>query len=114
MRANSSTLPPIPGRTGPGRRNRSGPVRASGLKLSGFLTTFGVFAASFGYASAHLYVTDAPLQPATVASVATTGTTAATTASATAVPSTTSTTTTTLTSTVRTTTRTAVTKTAGS
>jgi hypothetical protein len=114
MKANSSTLPPIPVRTGPARRNRSGPVPAWALKLGGFLSTFGIFAGSFGYANTHLYVTEAPLQPATVASVATTGTTAATTASATAVPSTTSTTTTTLTSTVRTTTRTAVTKTAGS
>jgi hypothetical protein len=110
MKANSPTLPPIPVRTGLARRNRSGPVPAWGLKLGGFLATFGIFAGSFGYTSTRLYVTNAPLQPATVASVAT----AVTTASATAVPSTTSTTTTTLTSTVRTTTRTALTKTAGS
>ena len=108
MNAKSPTLPPIPVKTGPGRK-RSGPVPAWGLKLGGFLTTLGVFASSFGYASANLYVTNAPLQPATVASVATTGATAATSATATAVPSTTSTTTTTLTSTVRTTTRAAVT-----
>jgi hypothetical protein len=61
------------------------------------LTTLAVFAGSFGYASTHLYVTNAPLQPATVAAVATT-----------------STSTTTLTSTVRTTTRAAVTTTKSS
>jgi len=102
MNAKSPTLPPIPVKTGPGRK-RSGPVPAWGLKLGGFLTTLGVFVGSFGYASANLYVTDAPLQPATVAEVAATDTTA------TAVPSTSSATTTTLTSTVRTTTRAAVT-----
>src|SRR6267378_8095330 len=106
MRAHSPTPPPIPQKTGPGRRNRSGPVPGWGLKLAGLLTTLGVFAGSFGYANAHLYVTNAPLQPATVAAVATTGTTAATTAStATAVTSTASTTTTTLTSAVQTTAR---------
>ena len=105
MNAKSPTLPPIPAKTGPGRK-RSGPVPAWGLKLGGFLTTLGVFVGSFGYASANLYVTNAPLQPATVAAVATVNTT---TASATAVPSTASTTTTTLTSTVRTTTQPAVT-----
>jgi hypothetical protein len=114
MKANSPTLPPTPTKTGPGRRNRSGPVPAWGLKLGGFLTTLAVFAGSFGYANTHLYVTNAPLQPATVASVATTSATAAASAAATAVPSTTSTTTTTLTSTVRTTTRTAVTTTKSS
>jgi len=102
MNAKSTTLPPIPVKTGPGRK-RSGPVPAWGLKLGGFLTTLGVFISSFGYASANVYVTDAPLQPATVAEVAATDTTA------TAVPSTSSATTTTLTSTVRTTTRAAVT-----
>src|SRR5712692_1936350 len=107
MNAKSPTLPPIPEKTGPGRRNRSGPVPAWGLKLGGFLTTLTVFLGSFGYAGTHLYVTNAPLQPATIAQVATTNTTAATAASATAVPSTAGTTTTTLTSTVRTTTRTA-------
>ena len=101
-----TTLPPIPAKTGPGRK-RSGPVPAWGLKLGGVLTTLGVFLGSFGYASANLYVTNAPLQPATV--VAAADTTAATSAAATAAPSTTSTTTTTLTSTVRTTTRAAVT-----
>ena len=109
MKASSPTLPPIPAKTGPGRRNRSGPVPGWGLKLGGFLTTLGVFAGSLGYANAHLYVTNAPLQPATVASVATTGATAATSAAAaTAVPSTTTTSTTTLTSSVRTTTLPAV------
>ena len=103
MKANSPTLPPIPARTGPGRATRrSGPVPAWGLKLGGFLTTLGVFLGSFGYASAHLYVTNAPLQPATVAVADTTPTssTAATTATQT---------TTTLTSAVRTTTQPAVT-----
>jgi hypothetical protein len=105
MNAKSPTLPPTPAKTGPGRK-RSGPVPAWGLKLGGFLTTLGVFVGSCGYASTNLYVTNAPLQPATVAAVATVNTTIA---SATAVPSTGSTTTTTLTSTVRTTTRAAVT-----
>ena len=103
--AKSPTLPPIPAKTGPGRK-RSGPVPAWGLKLGGFLTTIGVFVSSFAYASTNLYVTNAPLQPATVTEVATADTTAPT---ATASPSTASTTTTTLTSTVRTTTRAAVT-----
>src|SRR5206468_4976740 len=107
MNANSPTLPPIPAKTGPGHRNRSGPVPAWGLKLGGFLTTLTVFLGSFGYAGTHLYVTNAPLQPATLAAVATTDTTAA--AAATAVPSTATTTTTTLTSSVQTTTRAAVT-----
>jgi hypothetical protein len=104
MNAKSHTLPPIPARTGPGRK-RSGPVPAWGLKLGGFLTTLGVFVGSFGYASANLYVTNAPLQPATVAEVAATETTP----TATAAPSTVSTTTTTITSSVQTTTRAAVT-----
>ena len=51
-------------KTGPGRRNRSGPVPAWGLKLGGLFTTLAVFAGSFGYANTHLYVTNAPLQPA--------------------------------------------------
>jgi hypothetical protein len=109
VKANSPTLPPIPAKTGPGRK-RSGPVPAWGLKLGGFLTTLGVFVSSFGYAGTHLYVTNAPLQPATVAAVATTGTTAATSAAAaTASPSTATSTTTTLTRAVQTTTRPAVT-----
>ncbi len=108
MKAKSPTLPPIPAKTGPGRK-RSGPIPAWGLKLGGFLTTLGVFVSSFGYAGTHLYVTNAPLQPATVVEVAATSTTAATTASATATPSTAGTTTTTLTRTVQTTTRAAVT-----
>ena len=111
MKAKISTFPTIPAKTGPGRK-RSGPVPVWGLKLGGVLTTLAVFVSSFGYAGTHLYVTNAPLQPATVAEVAVTDTTSA--ATATAVPSTTSTSTTTLTSTVRTTTRTAVTKTASS
>ena len=101
MKANSPTLPPYPAKAGPGRK-RSGPVPAWGLKLGGFLTTLAVFAGSFGFTTANLYVTNAPLQPARVA------------AAATAAPSTASTSTTTLTPTVRTTTRAAVTKTASS
>jgi hypothetical protein len=108
MNANSPTLPPFPVKTGPGRATkRSGPVPAWGLKLGGFLTTLGVFVGSFGYAGTHLYVTNAPLQPATVAEVAVTDTTSA--ATATATTSTASTTTTTLTPSVQTTTRAAVT-----
>ena len=107
MNAKSPTLPPIPAKTGPGRKRSPGPVPAWGLKLGGVLTTLGVFLGSFGYASANLYVTNAPLQPATVAEVAVTDTTSA--ATATATPSTASTTTTTLTPTVQTTTRAAVT-----
>ena len=101
MNAKSPTLPPIPAKTGPGRK-RSGPVPAWGLKLGGLLTTVAVFAGSFGFASAHPYVTNAPLEPATVAAVAT------------PTPSTAAASTTTLTSTVRTTTRTAVTTTKSS
>jgi hypothetical protein len=108
MNAKSPTLPPTSARTGSGRAiKRSGPVPAWGLKLGGFLTTFGVFVGSFGYAGTHLYVTDAPLQPATIAVADTTSATSA--ATATAVPSTASTTTTTLTPSVQTTTRAAVT-----
>jgi len=114
MNAKSPTLPPIPAKTGPGRKRSPGPVPAWGLKLGGMFTTLAVFVGSFGYAGTHLYVTNAPLQPATVAQVATTNTTAATAASATVAPSTAGTTTTTLTSTVRTTTRTAATVTKSS
>ena len=109
MKAKFPTLPPIPAKTGPGRRNRSGPVPAWGMKLGGFLTTLGVFVSSFAYAGSHPYVSNAPLQPATVAQVATANATTATSASATATPSTASTTTTTLSSAVRTTTQPAVT-----
>ena len=110
MNAKSPTLPPIPAKTGPGRKRSPGPVPAWGLKLGGVLTTLGVFLGSFGYANANLYVTNAPLQPATVTAVATTGTMSVTSAStATAVSSTASTTTTTLTSAMRTTTQPAVT-----
>ena len=108
MNAKSPTLPPTSAKTGPGRATkRSGPVPAWGLKAGGFLTTVGVFLGSFGYAGTHLYVTNAPLLPATVGEVAVTDATSA--ATATATPSTASTTTTTLTSAVRTTTQPAVT-----
>ena len=108
VNAQSPTLPPIPPKTGPGRAiKRSGPVPAWGLKLGGFLATLGVFVGSFGFAGTHLYVTNAPLQPSTVAAVAVTDTTS--TATATAVTSTATTTTTTLTPSVQTTTRAAVT-----
>ena len=103
MKATSPTLPPTPAKTGPGRK-RSGPVPAWGLKLGSAMTTVAIFAGSFGFATANLYVTNAPLQPATVAEAAT---------SATATPSTASTTTT-LTSSVGTTTRAAVTVTKSS
>ena len=104
MNAKSPTLPPIPAKTGPGRAiKRSGPVPAWGLKLGGVLTTFGVFLGSFGYAGTHIYVTNAPLQPA-VAEVA-----VANASTATAAPSTARATTTTITTAVQTTTRPAVT-----
>jgi len=107
MNAKSPTLPPTPAKTGPGRGiKRSGPVPPWGLKLGGFLATLGVFVGSFGYAGTHLYVTNAPLQPATV-EVAVTDTTSA--ATATPTSSTANTTTTTLTPSVQTTTRAAVT-----
>jgi hypothetical protein len=102
MKAKSPTLPPFPAKTGPGRKRSPGPVPAWGLKLGGLLTTLAVFGGSFGVASSNPYVTNAPLQPATVAAVAT------------AAPSTATTSTTTLRSTVRTTTRTAVTTTKSS
>ena len=106
MNAKSPTLPPTPAKTGPGRgTKRSGPVPPWGLKLGGFLATLGMFVCSFGYAGTHLYVTNAPLQPAKVAEVAASDATA----TATTTPSTATTTTTTLTSTARTTTRAAVT-----
>ncbi|HEV8535366.1 MAG TPA: hypothetical protein VGR87_06535 [Candidatus Limnocylindria bacterium] len=97
MAASSHTLPPNPAQTGPGRK-RSGPVPAWALKLGTALATLSIFAGSFGYAGAHLYATNAPLQPAVVA--------AATSASTTA--------TVTLGSAVRTTTRAAVTNTRSS
>jgi hypothetical protein len=109
--ANTTSLPPIPVKTGPGKK-KSGPVPAWGLKLGGALATFAVFAASFGYTRTHLYVTNAPLQPATVAAAS--SSTTSTTTPATTTTSTPATTTTTLTPTVRTTTRTATTKTASS
>ena len=76
-----------------------------GLKLGSLLTTLAVFAGSFGYASSNAFVTNAPLKPATVASVATTTSTTSTT---------TTTPTTTLTPSVRATSRPAVTRTASS
>jgi hypothetical protein len=115
MKANSPTLPPIPARTGSGRAiKRSGPVPAWGLKLGSAMATLAVFAGSFGFARANLYVTTAPLQPPTLAAAATGDATVATGATATAAPSTANTTTTTLTSSMRTTTRSAVTTTRGS
>ena len=83
---------------GPGRKKRSGPVPAWALKVASVVMTFSVFGSGLGYASTHLSTTNAPLQPAVVASTSSAG----------------STSTTTLTSAVRTTTRTAVTKTASS
>jgi hypothetical protein len=100
MKTDLTTLPPIPAKTGPGQK-RSGPVPAWGLKLGSLMTTFAIFAGSFGFARANLYVTNAPLQPATVAASA--GRPAASPAVAT------TRTTTTLTSSIRTTTRPAVT-----
>jgi hypothetical protein len=105
MKTDSTTLPPIPAKTGPGRK-RSGPVPAWGLKLGSVMTTLAIFAASFGFAKANLYVTNAPLQPATVAA------SAATPGASPAVATTR--TTTTLTSSIRTTTRPAVTVTKSS
>ena len=103
MAANSNTLPLNP-KTGPGRK-RSGPVPAWALKLGTALATLSVFAGSFGFASSHLYITNAPLQPAVVATSEATTTPTTTTAP----QSTTS-----LSSSVRTTTRTAVTTTKSS
>ena len=108
MRANSTSLPSIPAKTGPGRK-RSGPVPAWGLKLGGALTTLAVFAGSFGYATSNVFVTNAPLKPATVA-VATNTSAASTSTTTTSV----TTPTTTLTPSVRTTARPAVTRTASS
>ena len=109
MPANTTPpLPPLSAKTGPGRtKRRSGPVPAWGLKVASVLMTLTVFGTGLGYASTHLYTTNAPLQPATVAATSTS------TSSATATPAAT-TSTTTLTSAVQTTTRTAVTKTASS
>src|SRR5439155_879142 len=45
MNAKSPTLPPIPAKTGPGRK-RPGPVPRWGLKLGGVLTTPGAFLAT--------------------------------------------------------------------
>ena len=106
MAASSNILPLNP-KTGPGRK-RSGPVPAWALKLGTALATLSVFAGSFGFASSHLYVTNAPLQPAVVATSETTASTTSTTSTS-ATQSTTS-----LSSSVRTTTRTAVTTTKSS
>ena len=70
-----------------------------------------VLAGSFGYATTHLYATNAPLQPATIAAADSTSAASTGTASTSASTSTSSTATTTLTSSVRTTTQTAVTTT---
>ena len=91
---------------GPGRKKRSGPVPAWALKVASVVMTLSVFGSGLGYASTHLSTTNAPLQPAVVATTASAGSTSAATSTATS--------TTTLTSAVRTTTRTAVTKTASS
>ena len=110
MPANTTPpLPPLSAKTGPGRtKKRSGPVPAWGLKVASAVMTFAVFGTGLGYASTHLYTTNAPLQPAAVAATSTS------TSSTTATPAATSTSTTALTSAIRTTTRTAVTKTASS
>ena len=104
MKTDSTTLPPIPAKTGPGRK-RSGPVPAWGLKVGSVMTTLAIFAGSFGFAKANPYVTNAPLQPATVAASA---------ATPAASPAATTTRTTTLTTSIRTTTRPAVTVTKSS
>ena len=108
MAANSHTLPLNP-KTGPGRK-RSGPVPAWALKAGTALATLSIFAGSFGFASSHLYITNAPLQPAVVAAVSDTTTSTTSTPTATA----TTQSTTSLSSSVRTTTRTAVTTTKSS
>jgi hypothetical protein len=105
LAANSNPLP-FSAKTGPGRK-RSGPVPAWALKLGTAVATLSIFAGSFGFASSHLYVTNAPLQPAVVALSETTTTSTPTARTA---PQTT----TSLSSSVRTTTRTAITTTKSS
>lgn len=107
MAANSTTLPLNP-KTGPGRK-RSGPVPAWALKAGTALATLSIFAGSFGFASSHLYVTNAPLQPAVVAAVSDATSTTSTPTATVTTQSTTS-----LSSSVRITTRTAVTTTKSS
>jgi hypothetical protein len=111
LAANPPYLPPLSAKAVPGtqpgaaRRKPAGKVPAWALKLGTLFTTFSIFAGSFSYATAHLYATDAPLQPATVAA---SGTPAATGSTSTSASQTSSTT---LTSSVRTTRQTAVTTT---
>lgn len=99
----------VPGtQPGAARRKPAGKVPAWALKVGTLFATFSIFAGSFGYATTHLYASNAPLQPATIAA------SAASSSSATNVSGTGSTAasaTTTLTSSVRTTTQTAVTTT---
>jgi hypothetical protein len=74
LAANSPTTLRLTRKAGPGRK-RSGPVPAWALKVGTALATLSIFAGSFGFAGSHLYITNAPLQPAVVSASATTGST---------------------------------------
>ena len=114
---NTHHLPPLSAKAVPGTqpgaalRKPAGKVPASALKLGTLFTTLSIFAGSFGYATTHLYATNAPLQPATIAAADSTSVASTGTPSTSGSTSTSSTATTTLTSSVRTTTQTAVTTT---
>ena len=114
---NTHHLPPLSAKAVPGTqpgaalRKPAGKVPASALKLGTLFTTLSIFAGSFGYATTHLYATNAPLQPATIAAADSTSAASTGTPSTSGSTSTSSTATTTLTSSVRTTTQTAVTTT---
>ena len=98
---NTHHLPPLSAKAVPGtqpgaaRRKPVGRVPAWALKLGTLFTTFSIFAGSFGYATTHLYATNAPLQPATIAAADSTSAASTGTPSTTASTSTSSTATTT-------------------
>lgn len=109
-------------KTAPARK-ATGRSPAWALRLGSIALSLGIFGGTFVYAANHLYVTNAPLQPAVVATTASTAatTSAATTSTTTAAAATSSTTATTarqatatLSPAVQTTTRTPVTRTKSS
>ncbi len=109
LAANTPTVPPLSSLVVPGRKRQPGTTPTWTLKLGTVLTTLSIFAVSFGYASTHLAVSEAPLRPAVVATAGTSEPAAP--ASSTGATATSSTR---LASSVRTTTRSPVTKTASS
>src|SRR5207247_1668271 len=56
-----------PARNAPARRKPTGKAPAWALKLGSALLAVAIFGGAFDYATSHLYIANAPLQPALVA-----------------------------------------------